>query len=174
MLQKLRGKKGSQGFTLIELMIVVAIIGILAAIAIPNFLTYQKKSKSSEAKTCIGGIKTSQIAFQTERDRFAACAPVTGAPTSTKQVWPGGGGFDSIGWSPAGDVYYQYQVDVANNGNGVVDGCMVASAASDLDDDGANGEFVFATEFGTLATTTGIAGSASADSQLQDVAPGSY
>ena len=48
MLKQLKQLKGQKGFTLIELMIVVAIIGILAAIAIPNFLTYQLKSRQSE------------------------------------------------------------------------------------------------------------------------------
>ncbi len=56
-----------EGFTLIELMIVVAIIGILAAIAIPNFLTYQMKSRQSEAKTNLQAIKTSEVSFQAER-----------------------------------------------------------------------------------------------------------
>ena len=59
--------KGQKGFTLIELMIVVAIIGILAAIAIPNFLQYQMKSRQSEAKTNLQAIRTSEISFQAER-----------------------------------------------------------------------------------------------------------
>ena len=49
MIQKLRGN--SQGFTLIELMIVIAIIGILAAIAIPNFISYRNKAFCSAAES---------------------------------------------------------------------------------------------------------------------------
>ena len=77
MLKQLKQLKGQKGFTLIELMIVVAIIGILAAIAIPNFLTYQLKSRQSEAKVNLGAIKTSEIAFQAERGCFLGIPKMT-------------------------------------------------------------------------------------------------
>ncbi len=63
MLKKVKNKKG---FTLIELMIVVAIVGILAAIAIPNFLNYQAKSQQTEAKTNLGSIFTNMVAYSAE------------------------------------------------------------------------------------------------------------
>jgi type IV pilus assembly protein PilA len=64
----------NRGFTLIELMIVVAIIGILAAIAIPNFLKFQARSKQSEAKTNLKALYTAQKSFFSEKDRYSMFA----------------------------------------------------------------------------------------------------
>ena len=62
MLQKLR-KNNQKGFTLIELMIVIAIIGILAAIAIPNFLAYRTKGQNAAAVSAAKNFYQSAIAY---------------------------------------------------------------------------------------------------------------
>jgi type IV pilus assembly protein PilA len=78
-----------KGFTLIELMIVVAIIGILAAIAIPNFLRFQAKSRQAEAKTNLGGLFTSEESYRAEFNSY-----------TTDLI--------SVGWAPSGSPRYLY------------------------------------------------------------------
>ncbi len=63
-------KKLLKGFTLIELMIVVAIIGILAAIAIPNFVKFQCRSKQSEAKGNLKALYVANEAYRGEYDTY--------------------------------------------------------------------------------------------------------
>ena len=78
MLTKLT-KKNEKGFTLIELMIVIAIIGILAAIAIPQFGAYKKRSFNSAAQTDVRNIATAQEAYFVDETTYCqTLATITG------------------------------------------------------------------------------------------------
>jgi len=105
--------KNQKGFTLIELMIVVAIIGILSAIAIPNFLAFRMKAKASEAKSNLGSIRTCEEAYKTEHEVYLDVTdwPVA-APTPVSVPWGVGSTFEPIGFAPSGNVFYQYKVVV--------------------------------------------------------------
>jgi type IV pilus assembly protein PilA len=70
--------KSQSGFSLIELMIVVAIIGILATIAIPNFTRFQAKAKQSEAKGNLAGIYSAEKAFYAEWNTYFGVFPDIG------------------------------------------------------------------------------------------------
>jgi type IV pilus assembly protein PilA len=185
-----RIRTNEKGFTLIELMIVVAIIGILAAIAIPNFLQYQLKSKTTEAKTNLGAIKTSQMAFKAEWDGFIPCGLTLAAPSDVKQPFVANTtdvGFETIGFEASGNVYYSYEVAVgdntANTGSAIAGiagtglnghtGAFCASALGDLDADGANGEFGLTSDT-NVATTGQVAGTVSQIMVVEDLAPGDY
>jgi type IV pilus assembly protein PilA len=95
---QLMKRKNTKGFTLIELMIVVAIIGILAAIAIPNFLKFQAKSKQSEAKTNLKAIYTAETGYYGENNTYNA--------------------LNHVNWAPVGTARYTYSV---GSDNGIAD-----------------------------------------------------
>jgi type IV pilus assembly protein PilA len=122
------------GFTLIELMIVVAIVGILSATAIPNFRRFQLRSKSSEAKMNLGAIRTAEEAVLAEFGSYIS-APASPASyggrkaTTFVDMGPVGGNFDTLGWRPEGQVFFQYSVTVESN-------AFTAEAAADIDGNG--------------------------------------
>jgi type IV pilus assembly protein PilA len=93
-------------------MIVVAIIGILAAIAIPNFVDMQYRAKRSEVPLNIDGIKTAEISYEASFDMFVEQSLARPNATVNKQMrtWTTGSSFDTLGWVPDGNVRGSYQV----------------------------------------------------------------
>jgi len=66
-------KRTVEGFTLVELMIVVAIIGVLAAVAVPQYQKYQSKARQSEAKIALAAAYTAEKSFYAENSTFSLC-----------------------------------------------------------------------------------------------------
>ncbi len=142
MLKKIRSRKG---FTLVELMIVVAIIGILAAIAIPNFLNFRMKAKTSEAKSNLGAIRSTEVAYFAEYNHFITgqdWTPVhtagTGGNGDTKVPWVTTTRFSIIGFAPEGAVYFDYRLETENVNTLAT---FTAAARGDLDKNGDWAEF---------------------------------
>ena len=98
-------------FTLVELMIVVAIISILAAIAVPAMHNMALKAKFSEMPLNTEGIMTAQVAYESSADvvlHIPTPNPGLAGLGKMRRPWLPGSDFDTLGWAPDGEVYGSY------------------------------------------------------------------
>ena len=129
--------RSRHGFTLIELMIVVAIVGILAAIAIPNFLQMMLRAKRAELPANLDGVRTAEVGYHAEWGEFTSVqATPTAVPGRGTTVFTGSGytGFEMLGWSADGQVRGIYMATAANTSVSAADD-FTATAQTDVDGD---------------------------------------
>jgi len=127
--------RNRKGFTLIELMIVVAIIGILAAIAIPNFISMQLRAKRAELPTNLDGIRTAEKAYHAEWDAFTNAGPSPATtPVRTQEVFTPVAAWANLGWTADGKVRGKYQVTAVPGSSSQTDN-FNGSSVADVDGD---------------------------------------
>ncbi len=129
--------ENNKGFSLVELMVVVAIIGILASIAVPNFQRFQSRARQSEARTNLGGFYQAAKASYAEYSFYPGNLPATG-------------------WQPEGQLRYDYASSDHSNSCGTngLPGSLTASNGCD--------DACTSTHGGNASASTPVAGTSCA------------
>jgi len=160
--------QNAKGFTLIELMIVVAIIGILAAVAIPAFMDYMKKSKKTEASLQLNKIAKNNKTYFIANANFVTTDGVIEPGAAGGACSATGGKFPTVDWSSlAGWKDLDFQIDEPNlfsyHFTSSTQAQAQGLAVGDLDCDGTKITFVLNLDAQQEPAATYIQPAASAD-----------
>jgi type IV pilus assembly protein PilA len=133
-------------------MIILAILGILAAIAVPNFVEMQYRAKRAEVPGNVDGIKTAVLAYESINGKVVT-EPVPrpdGFPGRRARAWRKGSKFDALGWAPDGDVRGSYTIHSEGKDFKITGFC-------DVDGDGSQVIFTATRSTNAVQTTAGTA-----------------
>jgi len=123
--------KSEDGFTLLELLISVAMIVLLAAVGIPVYQRFMQNSKHAEANTNLSGIKIAQEGYRLTEGTYVDCPQhPAAAPDRVPDLWTGNANYNAIGFSTSSKVRFVYQVSAISPIE------FVGEALGDTDGDG--------------------------------------
>lgn len=106
-------RNNEKGFTLIELMVVIAIIGILAAIAIPQFTAYKDRAKDGSIQVLLAEIGSLEREYRAAQGIYIAC-PLN--PSQKAGQWQMNGSWKELNFTPMQELYgYQLKVEVTQD-----------------------------------------------------------
>ena len=145
-------KNNKKGFSLVELMVVVVVVGILAAVTTPAYINYIRRARIAEAKANLGSIKLAQESYRAEYDTYLTCttAPAAYTPSSDPGTWATNAGFTAINFAPSGPVYFQYSV-TATGGTS-----FTATAVCDLNGNSVKKTYTITNSSGVLPEDNNI------------------
>ncbi len=157
-IKKSEGQLGGEGLAIASIVLSVVfffIMGILAAIAIPNFVRYKMRSQQAEAKVTLSQIRTGQEMFRLEGNGYVAAAPAGGGQGEAPGAWTAAPCPDSCGSDastcnsfacmqidPGGSTYFTYAC-AATGGDAPEFTC---AAVGDLDGDGEKSVFLVSSD----------------------------
>ena len=175
--KKMRNLLKKRGFTLIELMIVVAILGILAAVAIPAFINYMKRAKTSEATVNVDRMYEGTVAYFEKKHVKSGVSSLSSSnclPTAATKPGTVPKGIEEIGdpaawysvdtwkdldFAMSDNHIYQYAFVTPDGGKCAISaGAFTAAAHGDIDGDGTTSDFLreAAIESGEIHGSSGV------------------
>ena len=151
------GELGGRGIALAAIImsaLAVPMMGIMAAIAIPNFVRYQLRAKAVEAKSTLRSIRNAQEMARQRYKRYLKAEPSLAAPGPAAQYWASAPcspdcaydqpskctSFDCLEFNPGAEVHFSYACETSADG-----AHFTCAALGDLDGDGIRSLFVYGT-----------------------------
>jgi len=149
MMRRIAPSNYRRGFTLIEMIVVVAIITVLGSIAIPRYIEVQNRARRAELPTIIDSLYTAQKSYHAANDAYLVIPTNTPRDTPNRQlaVWPDNTEFNKLDWHSDGQVRGVYRLE----GDG--ENTFRIIGESDVDNDGTRAQYI-ADELTPILRTT--------------------